>query len=39
MKSTGEVMGIGRDFGRAFAKAQLAAGIERCPTRARCSSR
>ena len=26
MKSTGEVMGIGRDFGEAFAKAQLGAG-------------
>ncbi|HEX9761337.1 MAG TPA: carbamoyl-phosphate synthase large subunit, partial [Candidatus Acidoferrales bacterium] len=26
MRSTGEVMGISRDFGRAFAKAQLAAG-------------
>jgi carbamoyl-phosphate synthase large subunit len=26
MKSTGEVMGIGTDFGRAFAKAQIAAG-------------
>jgi carbamoyl-phosphate synthase large subunit len=26
MKSTGEVMGIDKDFGRAFAKAQLAAG-------------
>jgi len=26
MRSTGEVMGIDRDFGRAFAKAQLAAG-------------
>ncbi len=26
MKSTGEVMGIGMDFGRAFAKAQIAAG-------------
>ncbi|MBI5598555.1 MAG: carbamoyl-phosphate synthase large subunit [Deltaproteobacteria bacterium] len=26
MKSTGEVMGIGVDFGRAFAKAQIAAG-------------
>jgi carbamoyl-phosphate synthase large subunit len=26
MKSTGEVMGIGRSFGEAFAKAQLAAG-------------
>ncbi len=28
MKSTGEVMGIDSDFGRAFAKAQLAAGAE-----------
>jgi carbamoyl-phosphate synthase large subunit len=28
MKSTGEVMGIDRDFGRAFAKAQIAAGID-----------
>jgi carbamoyl-phosphate synthase large subunit len=27
MKSTGEVMGIDVDFGRAFAKAQLAAGV------------
>ncbi len=27
MKSTGEVMGIDMDFGRAFAKSQLAAGI------------
>ncbi len=26
MKSTGEVMSIDRDFGRAFAKSQLAAG-------------
>jgi carbamoyl-phosphate synthase large subunit len=26
MKSTGEVMGIGKDFGRAFIKSQLAAG-------------
>jgi carbamoyl-phosphate synthase large subunit len=26
MKSTGEVMGIGRDFGEAFARAQLATG-------------
>ena len=26
MKSTGEVMGIGSDFGRAFAKAQISAG-------------
>jgi len=28
MKSTGEVMGIGRSFGEAFAKAQLATGAE-----------
>lgn len=28
MKSTGEVMGIGRSFGEAFAKSQLAAGID-----------
>jgi len=28
MKSTGEVMGIGRTFGEAFAKAQLAAGVD-----------
>ena len=27
MKSTGEVMGIDTDFGRAFAKSQLAAGM------------
>jgi len=27
MKSTGEVMGIDRDFGKAFAKAQLGAGV------------
>ncbi|MGE0737230.1 MAG: carbamoyl-phosphate synthase large subunit [Alphaproteobacteria bacterium] len=27
MKSTGEVMGLDHDFGRAFAKAQLAAGV------------
>ena len=27
MKSTGEVMGVGRDFEEAFAKAQLAAGV------------
>jgi carbamoyl-phosphate synthase large subunit len=30
MKSTGEVMGIGTDFGLAYAKAQLGAG-QRCP--------
>ena len=28
MKSTGEVMGVGKSFGEAFAKAQLAAGAE-----------
>jgi carbamoyl-phosphate synthase large subunit len=28
MKSTGEVMGIDHDFGRAFAKSQLAAGVK-----------
>jgi carbamoyl-phosphate synthase large subunit len=28
MKSTGEVMGVGRTFGEAFAKSQLAAGVE-----------
>ncbi|HQU16159.1 MAG: carbamoyl phosphate synthase large subunit [Chromatiales bacterium 21-64-14] len=28
MKSTGEVMGIGTSFGEAFAKAQLAAGVD-----------
>ncbi len=28
MKSTGEVMGVGRTFGEAFAKAQLGAGVE-----------
>ncbi len=27
MKSTGEVMGVGRNFGEAFSKAQLAAGV------------
>jgi len=27
MKSTGEVMGVGRNFGEAFAKAQLGAGV------------
>jgi carbamoyl-phosphate synthase large subunit len=28
MKSTGEVMGVGRSFGEAFAKSQVAAGID-----------
>jgi len=31
MKSTGEVMGIDKDFGRAFAKAQIAAGTKLPP--------
>ncbi len=34
MKSTGEVMGVGRNFGLAFAKAQLAAG-QRIPSSGR----
>ena len=34
MKSTGEVMGIGESFGKAFAKAQLGAGVE-LPTKGR----
>ena len=34
MKSTGEVMGVGRRFGQAFAKAALAAGTD-LPTRGR----
>ncbi len=34
MKSTGEVMGVGRTFGEAFVKSQLAAGI-RLPTEGR----
>jgi carbamoyl-phosphate synthase large subunit len=34
MKSTGEVMGVGRTFGEAFAKSQLAAGAE-IPSRGR----
>jgi carbamoyl-phosphate synthase large subunit len=34
MKSTGEVMGVGRSFAEAFAKAQLAAGIT-LPTKGR----
>jgi len=28
MKSTGEVMGVGRNFGEAFAKAQMGAGVD-----------
>ena len=34
MKSTGEVMGVGKTFGMAFAKAQLGAGVN-LPTRGR----
>ena len=34
MKSTGEVMGVGETFGKAFAKAQLAAGVN-LPTKGR----
>ena len=36
MKSTGEVMGTGRTFGEAYAKAQAASGV-RLPTRASAS--
>ena len=32
MRSTGEVMGIDRTFGLAFAKSQIARGQPRCPT-------
>jgi len=35
MKSTGEVMGTGRSFGEAYAKAQLASGVS-LPTRGLC---
>jgi carbamoyl-phosphate synthase large subunit len=35
MKSTGEVMGTGRSFGEAYAKAQLASGVT-LPTRGVC---
>ena len=38
MKSTGEVMGLDRDFAAAFVKSQLGAAPS-CPPRARCSSR
>ena len=37
MRSTGEVMGVARDFPTAFAKAQAAAGA-RLPAPERCSS-
>jgi carbamoyl-phosphate synthase large subunit len=33
MKSTGEVMGVGRTFGEAFVKSQLAAGVRLAPQR------
>ena len=39
MKSTGEVMGIDSDFGRAYAKAQIEAGNSAADARARCWSR
>ena len=39
MRSTGEVMGIDRTFGLAFAKSQLAAGHRPARRRARCSCR
>ena len=32
MKSTGEVMGVGRTFGEAYAKAQLASGVDPAAT-------
>ena len=38
MRSTGEVMGIARDFPTAFAKAQAAAGAAAAQPAARCSS-
>jgi carbamoylphosphate synthase large subunit len=38
MKSTGEVMGLDRDFGRAFAKSQLGAAARTCRKRAASSS-
>ena len=38
MKSTGEVMGVGKTFGEAFVKSQIGAGTNRCRSRARCSS-
>ena len=38
MRSTGEVMGVARSFGEAFAKAQLAAGQRLAAARARFSS-
>ena len=39
MKSTGEVMGIGRSFGEAFAKAQLGAGVHAADARRRAHQR
>ncbi len=38
MKSTGEVMGLDSDFGRAFAKSQIGGGEPSCRFRERCSS-
>ena len=39
MKSTGEVMGIDRDFRKAYVKSQIAAGSPAADLRARSSSR
>ncbi len=39
MRSTGEVMGIDRNFAIAFAKSQLGAGVQPAARRARCSFR
>ena len=39
MRSTGEVMGVGRNFGAALARAQEAGGIKALPQAARSSSR
>ena len=37
MKSTGEVMGVGKTFGEAFVKSQLRRRHHVCRSRARCS--
>ena len=39
MRSTGEVMGLDANFGRAFAKSQIGAGTQAADSAARCSSR
>jgi carbamoyl-phosphate synthase large subunit len=38
MKSTGEVMGVGKTFGEAFVKSQMGAGVH-LPPKARSSCR